>query len=122
MLDKRASQILFYLNDQCAEGEYKIFAITELLSQLSGRSKTNVEGLAEDIKYLTEHGYINCKYQDETQYCLVPLNKGRLYTEEASVVKEDRRSKRLFLFFIVLGGALGGFLGGFLWSLIASLI
>lgn len=122
MIDKRASMLLDYINEECSDGVYKIFTVDELINSLPKKLRTDFDGIKADIEYLAEHEFINCKYGDDTQFCLVPLNKGRLFEETTTDKKKDKRAFVMFVLFSCIGGIVGGIIGGIVSGLIMTLI
>lgn len=123
MLDKRSSILLEKINELCEDGGYKIFDEEDLLSCFPEKYKTDADALAQTVRYLREHKYIDVKYAEGGMYCLCPLPEGRMYFEN---VKDARgksfRLRRDTVLLTVLGAFLGAFTGSILvWLMITYL-
>lgn len=114
MLDKSTSALLDIINENCKEGEYKIFA-EEDFSPVLEEGKTP---LSETLSALCEQGYIAVKYSGGGMYCVRPLNKAREYCKvEEERIKAEKRN----LYAHERSAFYGGFAGGFLSSVLFSL-
>lgn len=119
MLDKRTSILLSGLLEQCAEGGYKVLEEDDLLSLFPARLNVDSEEIAQMMRYLEEHKYIEIRYAEEGVYCASVLPEGRMYSENVREAKTTAGRRRRDT---VLMTALGAFLGAFLGSILAWLI
>ncbi len=122
MLDKRTIALLKIIDGECTRGGYKIFSTEELLSSMPIDFNVDEDGIRESINILSEKQYINVKYQDEKEVCLVPLPKGRLVFENIIDGEiEKSRAERQYLICSLIGGIIGG-AAAFLMGVILCLI
>ena len=111
MLDKNCAALLKAVRKECGEGSFKIFTTDDLLAGLPFRQPVAPEVLAEMIRFLEEREYIQVKYRDNDAYCLTVLSKGRLYEENVTEHKRERRSFSRFVAVSFLSGFLGALAG-----------
>lgn len=124
MLDKRCVSLLEYIDKECAEGGYKVFEVKELLAALPAEFGADAEELERCVLTLSAKEYINVKYIDEEEICLIPLSRGRLVFERRLDEEIERsRAERRYFAFSFTGAFFGaGFVAAaaFIISLIAG--
>lgn len=108
MIDKRTGELLNLLNGYCAGGSYKILSVGELLAGLPKKLGMDEDALRESLKVLQEHEYIRVKYEDETEFCLCTLPKGRLLYENKAEAREENVKARRSYFASAFFGAFFG--------------
>lgn len=119
MLDKKTLLLLNIINDACDNGGYKIFEISELISLFPSDVSIDSNALRESVKTLSEHGYLSVKYEDENEFCLMPLPSGRAKTELDKNERESTKIRNRYQFFYSF---LGSLIGGVTTLIIALLI
>ena len=119
MIDSRASEILNYINQVCQDGTYKIVSLNELIDAVSSVYNIDGDGVRHSLTYLAEREYISIKYEDEVEFCLCPLPKGRLHFEtQIESIAENKQEHKS----IVIASFLGGLIGSTVASIIAFII
>ena len=95
----------------------------ELLSAFPPSFGVDKESIAQMMRYLSEHKYIDIKYSEDGLYCLSPLPEGRMYFENAKEAKGSSfRRRRDTVLLTALGAFLGAFVGSILvWVMITYL-
>ncbi|MCL2630348.1 MAG: hypothetical protein FWD49_02345 [Firmicutes bacterium] len=91
-MDKKAHSVLCAINETSKDGKAVIMEKDEFLSASPGL--TGAE-LNEILKGFVVAGYINLRYQDGDEYCVIALPKGRLIAEtevKQPSKKEDKNS------------------------------
>ncbi len=108
MIDKRTGELLNLLNGYCAGGSYKILSVGELLAGLPKKLGMDEDALRESLKALQEREYIRVKYEDETEFCLCTLPKGRFLYENKEEAREEKVKSRRSYFASAFFGAFFG--------------
>lgn len=111
MLDKKTLLLLNIINDACDNGGYKIFEISELISLFPSGENIDADTLREGVRALSAHGYLSVKYEDENEFCLMPLPSGRAKTELDKNERESTKIRNRYQFFYSFLGALIGGIG-----------
>ncbi len=119
MLDRRTLKLLDVINNECAGGGYKVFAISDLVLAMPEHFAIDGEGVRQCVLALREREYISVKYQDETEICLSPLPKGRFVFENRldQEIEGQIKAKKYFIY-----SAFGGAVGSGIVTLIALLV
>lgn len=81
MLDGKTAKIFELLNEITADGRYKVITAEEIVTMLPNDSKLSVDAVRESVKLLSEKEFIKIKYEDDYEFCLCALPKGRLFCE-----------------------------------------
>lgn len=112
MLDKITVSVLSLLNSICDNGAYKIVTIEELISYLPKSNKLDCDTVRESIKLLREKEFVKVKYEDDCEFCLCTLPKGRYFCENKTddEVNNYLMHKKNFLF-VFFGSFLGSLFG-----------
>ncbi len=77
------------------------------------------DALRESLKVLQEREFIRVKYEDETEFCLCTLPKGRfLYESKEEQREETVKTRRAYFAY----GFLGAFLGSALAVAVAAVV
>ena len=122
MLDQNCALLLRAIRKECGDGAFKIFTTDDLLAELPAKHTIAPEVIAEMIRFLEEREYVQVKYRDSDSYCLTVLSKGRLYEENVTEHKRERRSLTRFVIVSFLAGFLGAFCGVLLAAVLLHLI
>lgn len=111
-MDKRKIMLLKYLTAKCGNG-YKVLETSAVLDELSKYKKDYTE-LKKDIEFLRSRKYIDVKYIDEDNICLLVLDNSRVLQENLKI--EHGNKKSLFLMMILTSfiSGLMAFVGSFL--------
>lgn len=108
MLDRRTGELLNVLNNFCADGSYKVVTVEELISAMPKKLAVHEDALRESLKDLQEKDFIRVKYEDEVEFCLCTLPKGRFFYEnKVDEKKEVVSAKRKYFFYSFFGGFFG---------------
>ena len=102
----------------CSDGSYKIIEISELIKGMLPRYKSDAEGIAQIIKFLSGNDLIDVKYSDENVYCVAVLPKGRVIEESDQTKKQGKTLGRWFIAVMLIGCFAAAFLGAFVANLI----
>ncbi len=113
MLDKRTGALMNALNALCENGAYKILSVEDILAKLPARLGAGERDVREGLEELRRREYIRVKYEDDAEFCLCTLPKGRLFYESREEERESSAKARRRCF-------LSGFLGGAAGSLLAA--
>ena len=76
MLDRKSEELLRTIIDLSVEGRFNVISKKELAGSVADQGKLG--GLIYELR---AGGFIDVKYEDETQLCLAPTPKGRLFFE-----------------------------------------
>ena len=120
MLDAKCARLLKNIQRDCGDGSFKIFTNEDLTQDFPDETPAP-EVVAEMVRFLEEREFIQVKYRDEDSYCLTVLSKGRLYEENETEKRREKRSFRKFGFISFASGFLGAFCGVLLAALLLSL-
>lgn len=119
MLDRITGELLNVLNGFCEGGSYKVVTVEELISAMPKKMPIHEDALRESLKALQKKDFIRVKYEDEVEFCLCTLPKGRFFYEnkqdEAKDVASVKRKYFLYSFF-------GGFSGSAFCIAVAALL
>ncbi|MBE5757548.1 MAG: hypothetical protein E7345_01275 [Clostridiales bacterium] len=102
-MNKRRLALLKYLLNNCGD-KYKIFDTSKLLT-INRKYKNNFTLFSEDVKYLKQMNFIDVKYIDEVNVCLLVLGSSIVMQE--NLKKEHKLAKRdvyIMLFTALLCG------------------
>lgn len=111
-MDKKKILLLKYLTAMTGNG-YKVLETSAILNSLN-RYKKDYAELKKDIEFLRARKYIDVKYIDENNICLMVLDNSRVLQENLKI--EHGNKKSLFIMMIltsVISGIMA-FLGSFL--------
>ena len=119
MIDKRTGELLNVLNSYCEGGSYKILSVGDILMRMPKKLGMDEDALRESLKVLQEREFIRVKYEDETEFCLCTLPKGRfLYESKEEQREETVKTRRAYCAY----GFLGAFLGSALAVAVAAVV
>ncbi len=111
-MDKRKILLLKYLTAKCGNG-YKVLETSTVLAELNKYKKDYGE-FKNDIEFLRSRKYIDVKYIDEDNICLLVLDNSRVLQEN---LKIEHGNKKSLVFMMILTSILSGimaFIGSFL--------
>lgn len=120
MLDKVSGRILKIIASKCETDNYNVIEKAEIVAAMP--KKLDAEALDKYIDYLANHKYIDIKYNDDSDICLLLLPKARMEDEEIALKKSNNRKILRMTFLISMVAAVSGFIGSFLGSYIFQLI
>jgi hypothetical protein len=124
MLDKKTSNVLGAVNEQCKDNNYVVIKNEDITPHLTKKNKLSNDAIKETISYLAEREYIKLKYADEGTYCLTILPKGRLFDEEQKekhyFAREEQIRNLKFLLKIMVVSAVFSFIGAALGVIIST--
>ena len=118
-MDKRSLELLNLICEECKNTTYKVFEISELAEKLAKTYICDQNLIVDMLQFFVEKGYIEIKYQDETEVCLCPTQKARTIIdgkEEEIIKAQDIQTKTLQKVFF------SSFLGSLLASLVAIIV
>lgn len=123
MLDAKCAQMLKTIQRECGDGSFKIFTNEDLCANFPKFEEPPApEVVAEMVHFLEEREFIQVKYRDETSYCLTVLSKGRLYEENETERRKEKRSFKKFVFVSFGSGFLGALAGVLLAAILLHLL
>ena len=102
-MDKRKILLLKYLSKQCNEN-YKVLECGTILKSIKSY-KNNFELLKKDMNYLNQYKYIDLKYIDQDNVCLIIKDNSRIIQENLKI--ESSTNKKMF-YFLLLFSILSG--------------
>ncbi|MCL2176599.1 MAG: hypothetical protein FWB72_01405 [Firmicutes bacterium] len=118
MLDKKTFAMLETIINLCGDSSHKIIEVDDIVKAFPKKFKIDAQVAKILVNYLIERDYLECKYKDENSFSLMPLPKGRLYSEKE---REEKRQKRSYIYvalFAIIGSVIGGFIGTVLANLL----
>ena len=116
MLDKRTGALLAALNALCENGGYKILSLKDILGKMPPELHAEESDVRSGLCALREREYIRVKYEDDREFCLCTLPKGRFFYENRAEERDEgAKVKRKFF----LSGFFGSLAGGVLAALAA---
>ena len=89
-MDKRKILLLKYLSKQCNEN-YKVLECGTILKSIKSY-KNNFELLKKDMNYLNQYKYIDLKYIDQDNVCLIIKDNSRIIQENLKIEKVLKRN------------------------------
>lgn len=120
VLDKVTRRILKTIESKCESDNYNVLEKNEIIADLP--KNTAPEVLDKYIDYLSSHKYIDIKYNDDNEICLLLLPKTRLEDEEIALKKNNNKKVLRLAFLISMVAAISGFFGAFLGSYIYQML
>ena len=102
-MDKRKILLLTYLSKQCNEN-YKVLECGTILKSIKSY-KNNFELLKKDMNYLNQYKFIDLKYIDQDNVCLIIKDNSRIIQENLKI--ESSTNKKMF-YFLLLFSILSG--------------
>lgn len=111
-MEKRKLLLLKYLINNCKDG-YKVL---ETSAVLSGIKKYNGDFslLKKDINFLKTRRYIDVKYIDEDNMCLVVLDNSLVLQENLKIERGNKKGLVLVVVLTALVSGIMAFIGSFL--------
>ncbi|PWM71806.1 MAG: hypothetical protein DBX59_07940 [Bacillota bacterium] len=119
MLDKRTGALLNALNALCENGAYKILSMEDILEKMPTNLYVAEEDVRNGLSALREREFIRVKYEDEREFCLCTLPKGRFIYESKNEEREEEEKTRRKCF---IYGFFGALVGGLFAALAAALV
>lgn len=119
MLDVETTKIFSLLSEVAGDGRYKVITTKEIITLLPDNLKISEDAVRESVRLLSEKEFIKVKYEDDNEFCLCTLPKGRLFCENKNdeEVEDFLRKKSYFVI-----SFMGAFCGGALVALIVAVI
>ncbi len=112
-MDKRKLLLLKYLLNLCGDG-YKVIETSSVLSSLK-KYKNDYNALEKDINFLKSRKYIDLKYTDENNMCLMVLDNSRILQEN---IKLDNGKKNGLTYMLLINAIFSGIMA-FIGSMLA---
>ena len=102
-MDKRKLALLKLFLNKC-DGGYKIFEVSKIFNNIK-KYKENFNLLTSDIQYLKQNKFIDVKYLDENNVCLMTLDNSHVLQAN---IKSDYATNRRHMFYMLLTMILSG--------------
>lgn len=93
MLDLRTFELLKLLYKLCPSGSYKIVSSDEMIEEFPARYGADKDLIRQMIVNLSQKGFLSLRYEGEGEYCMSLTPEGRLYFENESKKKIDKKCK-----------------------------
>lgn len=111
-MDKRKLLLLKYLTSHSGDG-YKILETKVVLSSIK-KYKNDYKTLSKDINFLKSRKYIDLKYIDEDNMCLMVLDNSRILQENIKIEKGNKKDLLTMMIITALASGFMAFVGSFL--------
>lgn len=93
MLDLRTFELLKLLYKRCPSGSYKIVTSDEMIEGFPARYGADKDLIRQMIINLSQKGFLSLRYEGEGEYCVSLTPEGRLFFENESKAKLDKKYK-----------------------------
>ena len=111
-MDKRKLLLLKYLINNCSDG-YKVIEVSTIFSSIK-KYKDDYESLEADIMFLKSRKYIDLKYIDENNMCLIVLDNSRVLQENIKIEKGNKKDLIAMMFITAISSGIMAFIGSFI--------
>ena len=90
MLTKRKRFILSYFNTR-ANDKYAVLSLNEITAEVMKNTNESTDNIVDDVRNLSNLGYVRLKYDDGENFCLISTEKGR------SFIDVDEESEKTYI-------------------------
>lgn len=111
-MDKKKILLLKYLTAKCGNG-YKVLETSAVLSELN-KYKNDYAEFKKDIDFLRARKYLDIKYMDEDNICLMVLDNSRVLQENLKIEHGNKKSLVIMMILTSVISGIMAFIGSFL--------